>query len=263
MPFNGSGTFNPQITFVPNTLATAEDQNTQDVDFAQGLSDCMTRDGQAPATANISMGGHQINDLAPGVALTDAVNFSQLSTYLPPSGLIQMFGGSTAPSGYLICDGTAYSRTTYSTLYAIIGNSFGSGDGSTTFNVPDLRSRTALGAGTGTGLSSRILGSSGGEETHVLTVPEMPSHTHTDLGHTHTDLGHAHTPAGAAYFLETSNVSGTGFTGGSGLTYAISGGTGTASANIQTSTANLQNTGSGNAHNTMMPWLAVNYIIKT
>ena len=263
MPFNGSGTFNPQITFVPNTLATAEDQNVQDLDFAQGLSDCMTRDGQAPATANISMGGKQINDLSPGVAATDAVNFSQLSTYLPPSGLIQMYGGNAPPAGYLFCDGTAYSRSTYSGLYNIIGNTYGNGDGVSTFNVPDLRSRVALGSGTGTGLSTRIIGSSGGEETHTLSITEIPSHTHTDSGHTHTDAGHAHTPGGAQYFLETSNAAGTGFAGASGLTYTISGGTGTAQAAIQTASANIQSTGGGGAHNNMQPWLAVNYIIKT
>jgi hypothetical protein len=72
MPFNGSGRFNPQITFVPNTLATAEDQNTQDTDIASGLSNCITRDGQSPAMANIYMGGFLINNVADPLALTDA-----------------------------------------------------------------------------------------------------------------------------------------------------------------------------------------------
>lgn len=72
MPFNGSGTFNPLITFVPNTLATAEDQNTQDLDIAAGLTDCITRDGQSPATANLSIGGFQLNNVADPIVNSDA-----------------------------------------------------------------------------------------------------------------------------------------------------------------------------------------------
>jgi len=67
-----------------------------------------------------------------------------------PTGVIWSYGAATAPSGWLLCDGTAYSRTTYARLFAVISTNFGSGDGSTTFNVPDLRGRTLVGAGTGT-----------------------------------------------------------------------------------------------------------------
>lgn len=67
-----------------------------------------------------------------------------------PAGVIWSYGAATAPSGWLLCDGTAYSRTTYARLFAVISTNFGSGDGSTTFNVPDLRGRTLVGAGTGT-----------------------------------------------------------------------------------------------------------------
>ena len=65
-----------------------------------------------------------------------------------PVGVILPFGGTTAPSGYLMCTGQAVSRTTYAALFAVIGTSFGSGDGSTTFNVPDLRGEFLRGAGT-------------------------------------------------------------------------------------------------------------------
>ena len=81
--------------------------------------------------------------------------------------------------GWLICNGQAISRTEYSELFAIIGTSFGVGNGSTTFNVPDARGRVIGTIGTGTGLTARTLGQSTGAETHTLTTSEMPSHTHT------------------------------------------------------------------------------------
>ncbi len=259
MPFNGSGTFNPAITFVPNTPATAEDQNTQDTDFAAGLSDCMTRDGQAPATANISMGGFQINDLSPGTSPTDAVILSQISNFIP-SGIVQMFAGTSPPTGYLLCDGTAYSRTTYLNLFSIIGTTFGAGDGSTTFNVPDLRSRVPVGAGTGVGLSNRSLGGSGGEETHVLITAEIPPHNHTDSGHTHPilDPGHTHT-------VPQGGTTGGGYsTLGNGLgSVPLSTTVSTTGISVNSGAANIQNTGGGGSHNNMQPWLGVNYIIKT
>lgn len=82
MPFDGSGTFNPAITFVPNTLATAEDQNTLANDFAEGLTDCLTRDGQAPATNNLSLGGNQLKDVKNPTVDTDAATMGWTKTYV-------------------------------------------------------------------------------------------------------------------------------------------------------------------------------------
>lgn len=81
-------------------------------------------------------------------------------------------------SGWLICDGSAVSRTTYADLFNIIGTSFGAGDGSTTFNLPDMRGRVAGGIGNGLGLTARSMGAAVGAETHTLTINEMPSHDH-------------------------------------------------------------------------------------
>lgn len=74
------------------------------------------------------------------------------------SGVIKMYGGAAAPTGYLLCNGAAVSRATYSALFTAIGTGFGAGNGSTTFNVPDLMGRNPMGAGAGTGLTARTLG---------------------------------------------------------------------------------------------------------
>lgn len=95
------------------------------------------------------------------------------------TGTIIDFGGTVAPTGYLPCDGAAVSRTTYAALFGAIGTTWGVGDGSTTFNVPDFRRRTAIGSGgTGTGIIGNAVGDIGGAETYALTISNMPSHSH-------------------------------------------------------------------------------------
>jgi microcystin-dependent protein len=100
------------------------------------------------------------------------------------------FAGAEAPTGWLLCDGSAVSRTAYAGLFAAIGEAFGAGDGSGTFNLPDLRGRAVFSpdamGGTAAGrLDGGALGDAGGAQTrdgatdgHVLTVAEMPAHSH-------------------------------------------------------------------------------------
>lgn len=99
------------------------------------------------------------------------------------------FAGSVAPQGYLFCDGSAVSRTDYATLFAVIGTTYGAGDGSTTFNVPDMGGRVGLGKS-----SSHALGSKGGSETVTLVTANLPEHHHSVPAHGHTHTITATTP---------------------------------------------------------------------
>jgi len=127
-----------------------------------------------------------------------------------PAGVIMDFGGTAAPTGFLLCDGSAVSRTTYAALFTAISTSYGVGDGSTTFNVPDCRGRVKVGTGTGTGLTARSIAQTFGTETHTLTTAEIPAHTHTydrytpgsasssdPVDGTNVDGGHVSTASGS------------------------------------------------------------------
>ena len=94
----------------------------------------------------------------------------------PLVGEIKMWPGTAAPSKFAICDGTAVSRTTYSVLYALIGSKFGAGDGSTTFNLPDMRECVPVGYKAGSDEFGAI-GAKYGEKKHLLTGAELPSAT--------------------------------------------------------------------------------------
>ncbi len=93
-------------------------------------------------------------------------------------GVICLFTGNNPPNGWLICNGNAINRIQYANLFQVIGTTYGIGDNTITFNIPDLRGRTVIGSGQGVNLTNRQLCSNGGEETHQLTINEMPSHSH-------------------------------------------------------------------------------------
>jgi len=153
---------------------------------------------------------------------------AQISTS-EPTGTIISFGGSSAPAGYLNCDGAAVSRATYASLFAVISTLWGVGDGSTTFNLPDTQRHALVGSGgAATATLSNSVGSIGGSETHTQTTAEMPSHAHV--------LGNA---------LQSG---GNGIQGGPG--YTLINGTTTS-------------VGSGTAFNIMQPSAVVLMCIKT
>lgn len=110
-------------------------------------------------------------------------------------GEIRFLVVQATPAGWLLADGQAVGRSVYAKLYAAIGVTFGSGDGASTFNLPDLRGRAIVGAGQGTGLTQRVVGTKWGVEAVVLTLAQTPAHAHSgntgteSADHTHT-LGH-------------------------------------------------------------------------
>lgn len=136
------------------------------------------------------------------------------------------------------------SRSTYAALFNEIGTTYGAGNGTTTFNLPDGRGRALIGAGTGTGLTARALGENGGAETHQLATGEMPSHRHRLLGNGSL----AQTAVGL----------------GDGSSRAVAGNSNTTNISyIDTNNGQIlvEGTGGGGAHNNMQPWLAENMFI--
>lgn len=158
-----------------------------------------------------------------------------------PTGGLMMWGTGTAPTGWLLCAGAAVSRSTYSALFAIIGTTFGVGDGSTTFNVPNYTNRTPYGT---------TVGATGGSADAVVV-----SHTHTATS-TVTDPGHTHTIAG--------NFA-TGIGGGSSganNTFGFVTNTNSALTGVTVATTNAS-TGVSATNANLPPYLGINFIIKT
>ena len=165
------------------------------------------------------------------------------------TGEIKMWAVATAPTGHLLCDGSAVSRSTYSALFAIYGSTFGSGDGSTTFNLPDFRNRMPIGAG-----STYALAATGGSATTTLVTANLPAHNHSATS-TVTDPGHLHSGHNTSYLNA-------GIAPGGNDTTSLPGNTGTATTGITVATT-TSNTGSGTAATTISPYLGIYYIVKT
>lgn len=153
-----------------------------------------------------------------------------------PIGAISEYAGATAPINWLICDGSAISRTTYADLFNVIGTRYGTGDGSTTFNLPDLRGRVPVGLNSND-TDFNTLGNIGGEKTHTLTIAEMPSHSHNI--YTTRNNGTAESDYTTNNYVNC----------GSNNNYG----------NITKTTSSI---GSNNAHNNLQPYIVQNYIIK-
>jgi microcystin-dependent protein len=150
-----------------------------------------------------------------------------------PVGTIQIFASSGPPDGYLMCTGAAVSRATYPALFALIGTTYGNGDNSTTFNLPNMNGRIPVGRDSSQS-EFATLGQVGGEKTHLLTTAEMPSHVHHQQ------------------FMNTSG----GGPAGQASTAVISA-SNPAGSNVDTAA-----TGGGGAHNNLQPYISISYIIK-
>jgi microcystin-dependent protein len=154
-------------------------------------------------------------------------------------GVVVATARSTAPTGWLLCDGSAISRTTFAVLFAAIGTTYGAGDGSTTFNLPDMRGRVPVGVDGAAGRLSANdgLGQSSGAQTHLLTIAEMPAHDHPNVG------------GGAGPYIRNTTTT-------EGLT-------GTSPTTLADEVSTVETQGGGAAHNNMPPYQVVHYVIKT
>ena len=171
------------------------------------------------------------------VVFQDDTSINTAPTSLPPGAIIP-FAGTTAPNGWLLCFGQEISRDTYSDLFSVISNTYGIGDGTTTFNLPDLRGRMVIGIDNMGGDSANrveneqadVLGGSAGEENHTLTVDELASHNHSIVGRTQTSSNQ---------YISFAAVS-----------------------NAQYASTTTEYTGGNESHNNMPPYISLNYIIK-
>lgn len=167
---------------------------------------------------------------SPNTIIKSAESNANFEEALGMAGEIRMWGGATAPTGWILCQGQAISRVTYAILYAAIGTIFGAGNGSSTFNVPDLQDKFPIGKS-----GSVALGATGGEAAHQLSTTEIPNHSHAF--------------AWQIYDYGNHNFSGT------GLNPVVLDNTGA-------SVSGTTGTGGDGAHNNIPPYQAVNFIIK-
>ena len=201
------------------------------------------------------------------------------STHYVPSGALTAYAGSSAPTGWLLADGAAVSRTTYATLFAAVGTTFGAGDGSSTFNLPNIGGRTIAGKESSAsnltstyGPDGATLGATGGAQSVTLTGAQSgePGHTHTLTmnAHTHTFTGAAHqhtVPYSMEYFHDISGSTPSGNHGAT-LTKNTSSVTagGTNSSTTSTGTVGtVSAAAASSAHSSVQPTIILNYIIKT
>jgi microcystin-dependent protein len=229
------------------------------IDSLPDITNPTTTDCNVPPTLS-----SRINLLQEAMTAVETWLLANSPAWTPPPGLIMAFAGTSAPPGYVMCDGSSYSTTTFAALFNVIGTTYGSGVG--TFAVPDLRGKVVVGAISAFS-PSFPLGTTGGEYTHQLSLTELASHTHsvTSPNHTHsaTDSGHTHTVTNA--FNQTIQGLQTG-----GATYflpaQISTGVGNANITVGASSAGITTTnsnGSNTPHNNIQPYLSLNYVIKT
>lgn len=231
------------------------------------LTDFAAKDALSPGNTNKIVKGTEIDDEFTAIATAVATkadissptftgtpaaptastgtNTTQLATTafansaaaaVSPTGEIKMWPTTSAPSGFLLCNGAAVSRTIYADLFAVIGTTFGSGDGSTTFTLPDLKNKFAVGAG-----DLYALAATGGSKDAVVV---SHSHTATDSGHTHT---------------YSNAVTGGGFLGGTS-SYSI---TGTGTTASGTANITVASSGESGTNKNLPPYLALYFIIKT
>lgn len=166
-------------------------------------------------------------------------NFYLDNQILIPAGTVIQSAAINVPGGWLECNGQLLNKVAYADLFTSIGNTYGGLSTDDSFNVPDARGRTAIGAGTGVSLTTRALGAKSGAETHALTVGEMPAHSHGLMRRANPDdgaydIGDAHQDESSAATTDRADLG----------------------------PFNTSDTGLNQAHNNMQPFIALRYLIK-
>jgi microcystin-dependent protein len=163
-------------------------------------------------------------------------------------GSIMLFAGNFAPRGWMLCAGQTLAIAQYQALFSLLGTYYG-GNGTTTFMLPDLRSRVPVGAGQGNGLTNWNLGESQGVENVALLSTQMPAHNHT----VNVGTSAANSPAASNNYLAVANAN------LSGDPVTVNTYNGTPNATLAANSLSIA--GQGQPHNNLQPSLALNYII--
>ena len=185
----------------------------------------------------------QDGDQQTGVKVLQLVNdtLGRMNRHNCPCGMVTMFAGQNCPDGWVWCNGGVYKQADYQMLYSIIGNYYGGSRAAGTFAVPNMTYRFPLGWGEGAAGNIGTVGSTGGEDTHTLTFDEMPSHGHdisaTQIGWNKTGVFATNIGAGSGWdYLGRAD--------GSEKTRAVA-----------------QNSGGGQPHNNMPPYIVIKFMI--
>lgn len=220
--------------------------------------------------------GDRVSVLQSGAIMLVIGRLTGTDAFTPVGGILE-FGGSSAPTNFLLCDGSAISRTTYAGLFAVIGTTYGVGNGTTTFNIPDFRNRLPMGAGT-----SFALGTTGGSATMTLTTTHLPSHSHSFADTSDSQGSHSHSLSGSttsdshshsvgnqnsrsdilAGGGTTTASTGSGSTGSDAHSHTLSGTAASAGGHTHSISGTTGSAGSGGSFSTTGPYTAVNYIIR-
>lgn len=236
------------VTIDPD--GSEEINDTTTLTIYPGGTATVVSDGDEWFTSELSLGIPSPGGSSGQVLYMSANGSPEWGDFGTPTGTVLFYASSTAPTGWLMAYGQAVSRTTYSDLFGIVGTTFGNGDGSTTFNMPDCRGHVIagwdnMGGVSGNNLTTTIDGdvfyNSGGTETHTMTVAEMPQHDHP-------------------FTYRGNETSGLGGTGDGAL--MRSGTTNLHTVDVDVDTVGTGNNGSGNAFNITQPTIILNCIIK-